>query len=130
MQVKDAHTKLASEFYRSVRDGDGSCLEADEDVNRASRSVVVAMHEEKGGAWLGKINLDKEITEPIHKWDGVETIYNFGSDFVLPAYDETLDRLIRERDESPYLGGKDDFAKVDAIINRVRAIGGIVLVWT
>lgn len=111
-----------------VRDG---CLpEADEGINGATRALVRAMADEVGGAWLGRINLyksDKE-TRVMWKWDG--DLPTFGAAFVAPHYDETLVRLIRERDEAKYTGTAEDGERIEAIIRRLAEIGGECLHWT
>lgn len=63
------------------------------------------------------------------EWNEGEVVYNFGAEFVAPAYDQELVRLIRERDDAPY-NGSDDYERIKRIMERVRAIGGEHLVWS
>lgn len=125
---------LSSELVRSLREGDGSTLEADADVNRASRDVVAAMLAEHGRAFLGRVNLygDDSGRPEAALWEHKEgePVYNFGSAFVLPAFDAEIVRLVLERDAAPYEGTARDRVRVDAIFARVAALGGQILVWT
>lgn len=131
--VSQARSKLSRELRRGLLEGEGCLPEADTAINAASRGVVSAMREEHGEAWLGKINLhgdERHGAVPVMwKWDG-ELVYNFGCAFVAPKYDEELAKLIRERDDAPYTGTAPDAVRVEAIFERVYAIGGIYLNWT
>jgi hypothetical protein len=63
------------------------------------------------------------------KWD--ETlVYNFGADAVLPAYDAKLLELIETRNRTIYTNVRADKVHVDAIFDRIEAVGGKPLVWT
>ena len=132
-EVKSASRALSTQLVRSLKEGDGCCLEADADVNRASRNVVLAMLEANGQAWLGRINLHgeergkREAVLWQHK-DG-ETIYTFGSAYVLPSYDDELVRLVLEYDAGPWDAAKCS-KQIEGIIDRVRLLGGEMLVWT
>jgi len=143
--LNEAEIHLRKTLVRSILDNGGcSPLEADSDLNDASRAVVVAMHTEHGSAWLGKINLyDKERHggHPIMWLYGGDhycascssdgwLVYNFGASFVAPAYDAELVRLIAERDDAKYTGTRDDAERVKVIFERLEAIGGTHLTWS
>ena len=57
-------------------------------------------------------------------------MWNFSCAFVAPRHDEELERLIRERDDAPYTTTADDAVRVEAIMDRLYAVGGIYLRWT
>ena len=90
------------------------------------------MQQDHGQAWLGKINLysDDDRQRILWQYELGETVYNFGAAFVLPYYDAELERLIRERDQAPYTGARDDRVRVDAIMERIYAVGGVHLFWS
>jgi hypothetical protein len=48
---------------------------------------------------------------------------------VLPAYDAELERMIVERDRTPYTGTGDDSKLVGAIFERIEQLGGHGLFW-
>lgn len=131
--LSEAGNKLRRELRRGLQEGDGCLPEADTAINNASRSVITAMVEDHGEAWLGKINLhgdERHGAVPVlWKWDD-EPVCNFGCAFVTPRHDADLERLIRERDDATYTTTAADAVLVEAIINRVYAIGGIYLSWT
>jgi hypothetical protein len=132
-ELEKSKRKLASELLRSAREGDGWPVEADESLNDASRRVVDAVRDAFGEAWLGQINLHgSERGKPEHalwKWDG-SLVCNFSCAFVLAQKDDTLVELIMQRDRAPYTNGRDDVARIDAIMVRIKEVGGIHLHWT
>ena len=133
MTLQNARREHTLAFMNSVREGDGWPVEADTSLNAANRKLIASMADEHGGCWLGLINrygAERHGAKPfLWQWD--ETIvYNFSCAFVVPRYDETLDRLIRERDDAPYTGVRDDAVRVDAIMTRIAALGGHHLFWT
>lgn len=131
--LPQASNKLRRELRRGLLEGDGCLPEADTEINAASRAVVSAMAEDHGEAWLGKINLhgdERHGAVPVMwKWDG-ELVHNFGCAFVAPRFDEDLAKLIRDRDDAEYTTTAADAVRVEAILERVYAIGGISLSWT
>jgi hypothetical protein len=133
MNLDEARRDLTKKVVQSAREHEGWPGEADERVNNANRRVVAAMAEAHGEAWLGKINLygnERHGGHPVMwKWDG-GTVYNFDAAFVVPAFDEELVRLVKERDDAEYTGTKDDAVRVEAIMQRITDIGGVHLFWT
>lgn len=114
---------------------DGCLPEADEDINEANRAVVRAMLAEHGTAWFGNVNIYKSqpdyaerLAEPLWEGHGVGT---FGASFVLPRYDATVSRLIRERARpGTWTSVAADAPLVEAIHTAIEAAGGCVLTWT
>ena len=127
-ETKTANAKLGHELVRSLREGDGCPVEADESLNNASRGVVSAMHEEHGKAWLWRFDATCPTDRRTVEWDGA-TLCTFGADAVTPCDDQELRRLLVHRGDGPYSMAKDR-AAVEAIFDRVRAIGGHTLVWS
>jgi hypothetical protein len=86
--------------------------------------------DEHGAAWLGRVNLYKENPDQRIMWEWDETPHcSVAAVFVLPRYDEELERMIRERDETPYTGTAGDSKLVNAIFDRIEALGGQALIW-
>ncbi|GAC1475597.1 MAG: hypothetical protein PVSMB8_00310 [Vulcanimicrobiaceae bacterium] len=125
--VKAAAARNGLELARSIREGDGWTTEADNALNDSSRALVHAMADEHGQAWLGKINRYNSAKDPIvWKWDE-SIVYNFSADFVLPCDDAELARMIEAHGGQPFKGARE---RVDAIIDRIKALGGHLLVWS
>lgn len=133
MRLAEAVEHHSKTFIEAIREGDGySPPEAHEGLNQANRTLILAMHEELGQAWLGKINLhsDEDRRRIMWQYDPAEPIYNFGASFVVPMCDAELERLIRERDQAPYEGTKKDYERVETIMARITELGGHHLVWS
>ena len=130
--VETAEKRLTHAVREGLRVGDGSLPESYTPVNDASRAMVCAVQEDHGQAWLGKINLHSDDDRRRIMWrhEPDETIFTFDAAFVLPCYDAELERLIRERDEAPYTGTRDDAKRIDPILQRIVAIGSVHLSWS
>lgn len=121
--VEQARELLA----RSVAAGEHE-LEASGRLNDRSRLMVAAYRNEHGAAWLGKANADSDLggdDRTLWEWDG-STVYNFGACFVLPAYSEEVDRLIREYREGGLAGM---YGRAERLFRRVEELGGSTLLW-
>lgn len=132
--LDEARVMMLHELERSFREGDGWPVEADHDLNDAHRALVDAMAKAHGGeCWLGRINLygaERHGASPyLWKWDGT-LVRNFSCAFAVPRHDAELERLIRERDDAPYITTAADAVRVDAIFDRITALGGHHLFWT
>lgn len=117
---------LTDTFIQSVQEGGGSPVEADSNLNDASRNVIRTMHEACGSVWLGRINIYKydQNLPVIRKWDE-GLVYNFGADFVIPQFDEALEKHLRDWNE------KGASAQLyDTIYDRVAELGGKMLHWS
>jgi hypothetical protein len=99
--------------------------------NNSQRHIISDIEEKNGGCWLGNINIyDSNRDKPVMwQWDE-GFVYNFECSFVVPKYDEELERLILERDKTPYTCTSDDLVLVKAITDRVFEIGGRCLMWS
>lgn len=107
----------------------GSVREDNDDINVVSLQVVQAMMREHGEAHLWQPNPWK--TQPVHKEvQPDDELAGYGYSMVTPKYDAELERLIRVRLDAPYTGTVGDKPLVDAIFNRMEAIGGISLIWS
>ena len=49
---------------------------------------------------------------------------------LIPTRDAEVEILLVERESAPYVSTAVDRVRVDAILARVRALGGALLVWT
>lgn len=126
-------TQAKERLWQSVRNGELE-MEAnypeENPLNDNSRLMVHAYKNQFGEAWLGLITLRKEVpTAVLWKWDGEETVLNFSCSFVVPRYDEELERLILARFNTPYEGTRLDSILVDGIIDRIVELGGHLLHW-
>jgi hypothetical protein len=128
--IKEAISRLDREFVRATYEGEGNIPEADDGVNNASRNLITAFAHDYGTCWLGHTNI-----HPRHHavmWEHNEAshfVYNFGADFVVPAYDQVLYDLIMERKNAAYTGVHDDIPRLAAIHNRIYELGGQNLLW-
>jgi hypothetical protein len=141
-EVKTMSDKSFDEIKKQERGyflhpvGDGKFVydpptEADQDLNDVTREKIAAYAREHGGAWLGNVNLYKEtIDKPIMvEYHDDMMVYNFQYHFVIPAYDAELERLIKERHETPYTGTAQDGELLDVIFARLDELGGETLNW-
>jgi hypothetical protein len=142
-KLAEATRQLATCLLDSIRRCGGfHPEEADPVLNEASRRVIEAMAAANHGeCWLGRVNLHKGLPEdndgrheplhwqtPLWKWTG-KPVCNFGAGFVMPRYDAELERLIRERDETPYTTTAADYERVTGIHERLDVVGGVNLHW-
>ncbi len=97
-------------------------------ANKFSRAKVRAFRREHGQAWLGNVNLYDHTPPNFTQYES-GMVRNFSFHFAIPAPDDKLKALILERDAAPYTGTRADAPMVDAIFNRIEALGGIVLNW-
>jgi hypothetical protein len=81
-----------------------------------------------GRAWVGKINVYPPARAELVRYTG-QLARDCEPDFVVPKPDATLLRLIIERQEAPYTSMADDDSRVDAILTRIKALGGLILTW-
>ena len=120
--------------YLEVNEG---TTEFDQSINELSRSLVRAVAQANSGeAWLGRINfyqaedlVEGKWKEVMWKFEG-EGPLNFEASFVAPQFDEELVRLIEERRDAEYEGTRADMARINAIFERLEAIGGHGLHWS
>lgn len=54
---------------------------------------------------------------------------NFQASFAVPFQDTILVSLLKEREEAPYTGSKEDMERIERITDRIIRIGGIFLNW-
>ena len=106
--------------------------EFDMSINDISRETIQAMKNEFGTCFLGKINLYGEERGKEYKlveYTG-QKVYNFEYTFCMPVHDTELERMITERDHTPYTGTKDDYIRIEAITKRIYSVGGENLFWS
>lgn len=100
-------------------------------LNDRSRLLIQSYRNEHGAAWLGRVNLCPELKDRPVIWEcaASEVAEAYGASFVLPAHDAELERMIVERDRTPYTGTAADSLLVDAIFARIEQLGGHGLFW-
>lgn len=135
MTVKDALADIGKSIRLGYHQMEAGYPE-DNHLNDQQRSLIEAMRDEYGTAWLGIVNRDRNATghlqkgngSPIWEWDG-RLVYNFGASFVLPQFDAELERLMLEREAASYTGPSADYERIKAIYSRLGAVGGHPLLW-
>lgn len=130
--IVEAQKRMAHAFIEALRRHDGlTPAECDEQLNSASQDTVARYRQQYGTVWLGQINpySDERKANPLWEYKG-EGVHNFGASFVVPAYEAELERLLLERLAAPYTGMADDKVRIDAIFDRIEALGGTHLHWS
>lgn len=130
MNIQEAVRNLTKQFQEYSYDG---CLpEACHAINQASRDLIKAFIDTHGSCVTYKVNrYGGEKTKPIFKkvCDASE-VKNFGASFVLESRDPELERMLLEREASPYTGATEDATRIKQIHLRVHEIDGEILLWT
>ena len=118
------------EYIASIG-GYSHLTEADDTYNDLNRKLIVAFKNTHGAAYLGRINFGGDQREELltGKRNSLEEyvgqkIYNFGCDFVIPVKDEIITHLICEWNKKPLI------PVLNAIYDRIEALGGTTLLWT
>lgn len=118
--------------YLASIGGIGWLREADDVYNDINREQIAAFKDTFGSAFLGRINFQGEQHKEVvagkrsvfEEYVG-QKIYNFGCDFVVPAKDDVLEKLIRDWNAGIYTKGA-----IDKIFERIEELGGFNLLWT
>jgi hypothetical protein len=109
-------------------------------ANLDEHEAAIAAHNERtlalladylaahGRVWIGKINIHPPSRAELAPYTG-QLVRNLEADFAVPKPDPTLLRLIIERQEALYTSMADDDSRVDAILTRIKALGGLILTW-
>ena len=111
----------------------GRIPEANDEFNNLQRELIAAVYENGGKAYVGKITyygsergLLSENTV-FTEYTG-QMIYNFGADFVVPAADNDLAKMIVELNT-----GSDQSIRwrlLKRIYNKIESLGGKSLLWS
>jgi len=127
--VRQASVKLGLALARSLREGDGTPVEADDYLNDTSREVVESMVKKHGKVFLGRFNTTNENPQSIDVlWTpSLSPVLNFEADFVVPTHDQVLVKMLLARLKP---GCAADSAAISLIQNRIREIGGELLFWS
>ena len=114
--------------------GLGALREADDVYNNLNRELIAALKLMHGTAFLGDVNFygeDHKLVatgqKSVYEEYTGQMVYNFGCSFCVPTADETLEELIRAWNSNDTLPKKR--INVSAIVDRVKEIGGINLLW-
>ena len=114
--------------------GLGALREADDVYNNLNRELIAALKLMHGTAFLGDVNFygeDHKLVaagqKSVYEEYTGQMVYNFGCSFCVPTADETLEELIRAWNSNDTLPKKR--INVSAIVDRVKEIGGINLIW-
>jgi hypothetical protein len=129
-EVQAAVDELNKQF--AVHYQDCQLPEACGPINDASRNIIRAVIKVCGHAYVAQINRDEEERkQPLFRMiENADEVKNFGATYVLAEPDPEMERLMLEREASPYTGMRDDAARIDAIAERAIEIGAIDLIWT
>ena len=130
--ICDTRESQLNQVARSIREGDGCPVEADEKLNAANRALVGAMWDEHGGRiFCGRFNGRGDTKAGVWPAESA-SLYNFEADFVLPAGVgvEEVRQAIRDREEAPYTGTADDYPRVKRIQDAIDRAGGHLLIWS
>jgi hypothetical protein len=106
--------------------------EACASINDASRSIVRAVIQVRGHAYVCKINRDDdERRKPVFRLiENAEEVKNFDASYVLAEPDTEMEKMLLERESSPYTGVRDDAKRIDEIADHATSIGALDLIWT
>lgn len=117
------------EYMRNLFTGESVEQDLDE-INDLTRKELDKFAQSYENVFLGKINLYNDDTGDVwaYRWD-TDMVYNFGADFAVPTADPQLMQMIKDRANAPYTGTGADYPLVTAIIERVKEVGGILLLW-
>ncbi len=131
MTLKQAEALLQKKFSLSCREGGGfGPVEADDEVNDASRRCILACREEHGAAFLGLINAYQDTNGVVQwPWDG-KMVFNFGADFVTPAPSWEVLELICEYRRTPIERSASWAEQLEAIEQAITRAGGVMLAWS
>jgi hypothetical protein len=130
MNPNDAVNAAVAALNKAIRDAGGvwDAFEGNEEINNASRAIVATVAAQYGEAWLVKVNLyGPGPHTPMWQANSVE---NWGADYVLLSYDQTLVDMILARQAAPYTGTRQDVALLDPILARIHDAGGKTLFWS
>ncbi|MFL6284500.1 MAG: hypothetical protein ACJ74Q_15250 [Pyrinomonadaceae bacterium] len=100
-------------------------------LNDRSRLLIQSYINEHGAAWLGRVNIYREVEGRPVIWQCADatSVQVYGAAFVLPAFDDELRHMIVTRHITPYTGTAQDSQLVEAIFDRIEGLGGSGLFW-
>lgn len=95
--------------------------EADETYNDLNRSILDAFDDQNSGETFIFSLFGEKAKEGLRKYES--PVYNFDCYFVVPKYNEELDRMVKE------IGKNKSEATYDKIMKKVEQLHGLSLVW-
>nr|WP_325212966.1 hypothetical protein [uncultured Oscillibacter sp.] len=138
-EALEGHVRFALAERRQLRHmgqsgGWGALREADDVYNDLNRQMIEAMKLMHGTAFLGNVNFHGEDHKLValgeksvyEEYTG-QPLYNFCCSFCVPTADRKLEELIRAWNADDTL--PQNRVKVDEIMDRIKAVGGINLIW-
>ena len=128
--VAEAVEELTKQFDKHFVDA--TLPEACGPINDASRNIVRAVIKVYGHAYVCRINRsEEEQKQPVFRLiENADEVKNFDASYVLAEPDPELERLLLEREASPYTGMRDDKTRIDQIADHALEIGSVDLLWT
>lgn len=105
--------------YASSIGGLAELKEADDTWNEYNVEIIKEFAKLHPNCMLGKFNESK-----FTPYTG-QRIYNFDCDFIVPAEDAELQRLLKNRNDKGYT----DLSSVMKIQSRIKGTGGMVFIW-
>lgn len=132
--IRFALAKARQRQHIGKSGGWGALREADDVYNSLNRDLIAAMKLIHGTAFLGNVNFYGETHKQValgeksiyEEYTG-QHVYSFCCSFCVPVADEELESLIQAWNASDLLPKRQ--VEIDAIMNRIEAIGGINLIW-
>ena len=127
--VTFALTKRKQLQYLVAAGGILALSESDDTYNDFNRQLIQAMKLRNGHVYMGDVNYYGDRRKAVISGDSIyeeyvgEKVYNFACAFCVPVKDERLETMVRQWNET------GDAALVDAIMNRVEAVGGVNFIW-
>jgi len=100
-------------------------------VNQACRNAVDELASRYGQIYLGRTTITPASADYpcIWAYDG-RGLKPHTAAFAVPCNDSQLARLILDRYDAPNASHEADAQRMAAILARVEAIGGIILIWS
>jgi len=99
------------------------------DSNEEQRKIIEEYLEKHREAVGGRINYYKDEDKQIRRVKEIEPMHNFAIDWIIPEFDDKVQKLIVDHNGTPFDGMKAITKRVYGIFDRIEGLGGITLSW-